>query len=665
LFAPWFLAGLAAIGLPLWLHLLERHRRDPLKFPSLQLFERRTETSVRQRRLKYRWLLALRILMLALLALLFANPFVRRDPAAAGGSKLVLLAIDHSFSMRAEGALDRAKQQAAAQVERIVPGDLGEVVGLSGTAHLLTQATADKAELKAAIASIAPSDGRNSFAELARVAGTITESRKIPLEVHLFSDVQRTAMPGAFAELALPAGTSLIIHAVRAETPNYFVESVTAPSIVGDPKKSRVTAVVGGSQTAGASKTVSLVLNGKTVASRTVSLAANGRAPVEFIGWDAPYSWTRGEVRIDGADALAGDDLFRFTFERADPRKVLFVHEAGRPRSPLYFRAALEAAAEGLFALDPKTAGETAGVELAGYAFVVLSDTGGLPPAFEERLKKFVETGGGVLVAAAGSTAAKGAVPVWGARITETRYASRTAERFFSPSRLDLAHPVLARANKLEGVKVIQAVRIESAGGAVAARLNDGTPLLIDTKLGEGRVLTFASGFDNLSNDLPLHASFVPFVEQAARYLAQIETRPATMTVDAFVDLRAASSQGQAAAEIIDPDGKRVLDLKEAAQVRSHQLSAAGYWEIVRASSRREVVAANPNRAESDLAPAPAEALDLWRKTGSAGGETATPGQVQDRKPVSMWWYVALLLLMAMLAESVVASRHLEPGSAR
>ena len=37
--------------------------------------------------------------------------------------------------------------------------------------------------------------------------------------------------------------------------------------------------------------------------------------------------------------------------------------------------------------------------------------------------------------------------------------------------------------------------------------------------MGEGRVLVFASTFDNISNDFPLHASFVPFVEQTAQYL--------------------------------------------------------------------------------------------------------------------------------------------------
>jgi hypothetical protein len=37
-------------------------------------------------------------------------------------------------------------------------------------------------------------------------------------------------------------------------------------------------------------------------------------------------------------------------------------------------------------------------------------------------------------------------------------------------------------------------------------------------------VEVFASTFDNIDNDFPLHASFVPFVEQTARYLGRMDS---------------------------------------------------------------------------------------------------------------------------------------------
>src|SRR5690242_11629208 len=100
--APWFLAGVAAVGLPIWIHLLKRHRTDPKLFPSLMLFEKREQSSVKHRRLEYLLLFALRALMILLIALLFANPFIKRTTAAKDEKRMLIIAVDRSFSMRAD-----------------------------------------------------------------------------------------------------------------------------------------------------------------------------------------------------------------------------------------------------------------------------------------------------------------------------------------------------------------------------------------------------------------------------------------------------------------------------------------------------------------------------------------------------------------------------------
>src|ERR1700719_501552 len=109
--APWFLAGIAAVGLPIWIHLLKRHKTDPRMFPSLMFFEKREQSSVVHRRLDYLLLFALRVAMLVLLALLFANPFINRAAPKAEGNHVTVIAVDHSFSMRAGDRLARAQDQ--------------------------------------------------------------------------------------------------------------------------------------------------------------------------------------------------------------------------------------------------------------------------------------------------------------------------------------------------------------------------------------------------------------------------------------------------------------------------------------------------------------------------------------------------------------------------
>jgi hypothetical protein len=666
LLAPWFLAGLAAIGLPVWLHLLQQHRVDPVKFPSLQLFERRTETSVRQRRLKYKFLMALRILMFALLALLFAQPFIRREAAAVASRQHYLLVVDNSFSMRSGSRVDRAKSAAQAFADALPANATAQVVTLGGGAHLLTQATPDKADLRSAIASIAPSASRSAFAEVSRTARTIAEARNAPVEVHLFSDLQRTSMPGAFAEMGMPAGAKLVVHDLAGrDSPNFAVESVDAPQVVADTKNVRLTATVRGFATEASTQRVALVLNGRVLDTKPVTVPADGRATVEFTGLDANYGWNRGEVRLEASDALAEDNVMRFAVERADPRKVLFLHEPGRTRSALYFRAALEAASAGLFTLEPLPVDQAGGVDPARYAFVVLSDVVSIPGAWEAKLRDFVRSGGGLWIAAGASAAARGTVPFTGAKIPQTLYAARSADRFYSAGRLDLAHPSVGRANRWEGVRFYQASEIEPPEASeVVARLSNGSPLLIETREGEGRVLTFASGFENVSNDFPLHASFVPFVEQTSRYLARLDTQAPTLLVDSFLELRKSRGENASAIHVVDPRGNRVLELDRAASAQTLRVTEEGFYEINRENNRRELVAVNADRAESDLRRMPDESLEAWKLSGDGAPEAGESAGALERRPVSLWWWVALALLIAALAEALVGARYFEPEAA-
>src|ERR1700761_4652486 len=112
LFAPWFLAALAGLGLPVYLHLLKRQTSKPKQVSSLMLYESRTQASTRHKSLKYFLLLSLRLVMLLLLVVAFANPFVNRDAAAFTSNRLMLIVVDNSFSMRAGTRLADAKEAA-------------------------------------------------------------------------------------------------------------------------------------------------------------------------------------------------------------------------------------------------------------------------------------------------------------------------------------------------------------------------------------------------------------------------------------------------------------------------------------------------------------------------------------------------------------------------
>ncbi|MDX1984983.1 MAG: BatA domain-containing protein [Bryobacteraceae bacterium] len=659
LLAPWFLAGLAALGLPVWLHLLRQHKTTPKQFSSLMFFEPRTQSSIKHRRLKYIALMVARLLLLLLLVLAFANPFIRgSNLGAAARKRLLIAAIDNSFSMRVADRLGRAKQQALGVLNGRNSADLAQVLTINAAVQSLTQPTAESGELIAAVESIEPSHSRSSYGEFARALRAIEQSNRMPLEVHLFSDMQKSSLPPAFADLNLGGNTKLVIHSLAdRNTANWTVETVTAPRSVFDPKKARVIATVAGFHTPAAKRTLTLLVNNKTVASNTVDVPENGRATAEFIGMEASYGFNRGEVRIDAADQLAADDSFVFSVERSDPRSVLFVHEARQGRGLLYYRAALESASEGAFAVEPVTVDQAANIGLSKYGFVVLSDTGPLPPAFEQTLQKYVREGGALLVALGPSSAGQRKVPVLDQPIVESRYASRAAERFLVAGSLDTTHPVLRAAGRWENVKFYQAIRVEPGEAKVLARLADETPLLLEKRVGEGRVMVFTSTFDNISNDFPLRPFFVPFVEQSAGYLTGAEVRASSYTVDSHVELRA--EKGAGTVEVLNPQGKRALSLNEAASARSLPLTEGGFYDIGRANGRHELVAVNSDRKESDLEMAPKETIELWQGTETRPATAAATGQTTAQQNANLWWYVMLAAVLLALAESLLAGNYL------
>jgi hypothetical protein len=658
-FTPWFLAGVAALGLPVWLHLLKKHKTTPLPFSSLMFFERRTQSSIKHRRLQYLLLLALRLALLAFIVLAFAQPFIRsRSAGITRGRKLIVLAIDQSFSMRQGNRLERAKGDAQRTASALRGDDRAQVLAFGSHVRVMAEPTGDAAQLRAAVEAVPPTDERGSYVELARALRSIAQSAKVPVEAHLFSDLQKSSMPANFADLRLGEGIRLVPHAAAGGTTgNFTIEAVNVPRRVYDTKNVRVQATIAGFGTGPAARRVSLILNGRELESKQVNVTATGRASVEFDSLQPSVGLNRGEVRLAGEDAFPNDDRFYFAIDRAEPRRILFVHEAKNTRGLLYFRTALESASGAGFQIDPATPDQAAHLSPEQYAFVVLSDVSQIPSAFDTALRSYVRSGGSVLVALGRSSASIPRVPVFDEAILQARYAARDADRFQTVANFDPAYPAIRNASRLEDVRFYQAVQVRPGDARIAARLSDQTPLILDKQVGEGRVVVFASTFDNISNDFPLHASFVPFVEKTAQYLGRLDEGQANLLVDSYLELRGAGQQASTV-EVLDPQNSRALSLEESTRARNLLLAKSGYYEVRRPSGRHELVAVNVDRHESDLEVIPQETLALWQNTGQAGAAGEQADENGERR-VPIWPYVLAIALALAVAESLVGNRHL------
>ncbi len=655
--APWFLAGIVAAGIPVWLHLLKRYRQTPQPFSSLMFFERRVQSSVKHRRLRYLLLLALRLALLILLAMAFANPFVNRTSAMATRRKLTIVAIDRSFSMRYGDNMERAKAEAHRVINRLRGRDLSEVLAFDSRVEALTQPETDRSVLHAAIDSVHANDQASSFGEFARALRVLGQNTGMRLDAHLISDLQQTSMPPSFADLKMGSHTALELHCIgQKDEPNWAVEAVNAPEHVYDPAHTRIVATISGWETPETSRKVSLALDGQVIASKQVSVPGNGRAQVEFVSFNVPYGEHRGEVRIEPHDDLPADDVFPFSIERSDPREILFLYRSSRAREPFYYKAAMESVSDTGLRVHAEPVERSSVDDFSKYAFIVLGDVGVLDPTLDQKLGAYVRHGGSLLVSVGPNTADAGHLPVTGDRITAT-------EGMQNAGLVDNQDPALLGVGRLENVHFSDTAQLSTTPSSrVAARFADGSPLITEENRGEGHVLTFASTLDNAMNDFCLHPSYLPFVVQTARYLAHSEDSPPAVVTGTPIQLRRTRDE-RSAADVIGPDGKHELSLSDASSALTFRVEREGFYQVQRADGRRMLVAAHADRRESDLTRVPDETLALWRNTGDTAAQAETGMVERQIRPWGLWRYVIIVVLVIAVIESVFANRYLKEES--
>ena len=404
---------------------------------------------------------------------------------------------------------------------------------------------------------------------------------KIPLEVHLISDLQKSGMPPGFADLRLDSDTALIFHPIASEVANWTVEGVTAPQRIYDPKRVRIQATIAGFDTPAAKRNVTLLLNGENAAIEDRRRSASGRAQVN--SWDSkpPTASTKAKSASTPPTLCRPTTATSSQSSAPIPRRSCLSMTAAVRARELYFRTALDASADAAFQMEVQRPEAAANANLRAMRWWCWTIWAHLPAGPRRRIealchRRRLRSGG------AGTRPRRclPRVPVLDEAIDATRYAGREGERFLTVTDFDAGHPALHNVDRLDGVKFYQAIRVTATKSQVLAQLNDGTPLVLERQIGEGKVLAFASTFDNVSNDLPLHASWVPFVAADRGVLGRRRSQqPVNLPVDSYVELRTGDTAARRRSRrSAGPRRKRVLSLEEAATARNFQLNREGFY---------------------------------------------------------------------------------------
>ncbi len=731
---PWMLLGLTGISLPIIAHLLSKKKYEIVQWGAMQFLELGRETR-RRVRLEEFLLLLLRILMIGLIAFWMSRPWasggVFRHLVAAQPRDVVLV-IDSSFSMGWEDGVRTPHQRAIDWAEEFL-GELhsGDTVALldarDQVRDVIGKPTRDFDWVREELDKLPPPSGTSNLAEAcSRGIQILGQTTNLSREVIVITDAQSRCWSTGDASRWLRFDE---LRKQPTVLPRIWVvnvgDEIAKPRTnftVGAIKLSRELTVTdfpiristtirssGGSVPV--SKRVNLEIDGRVIPERAISvqLEPNGETTVEFEHRFATVGSYVVGVSVDG-DALPGDNRSHAALLVAEALPALLVDgddQLDPTRDETFFaRAALSPPRQATpwVRAERATYADWNIAELDRYAAVILANVEQLTPAQIAALRHYVDEGGGLLWALGnrcradfynGELAREGLFP---GRLTKVGSVPAPPPGATDPAGgiyLDddslelpwLTHFRLQNDGTLPETRFQQWWEIDlsatapapSASGTprpapvVAARLSTGSPLLIASDLGRGRILTMTSPLDADWSTLPTRTDYVPLLHEMVFFLASSATRrnvvpgvPLLLPVAAdFVadDFAFYTPQGTEVAVKLTGSTQRKI-------ARLNDTSLSGVYSLERKPrdsdpATRQYFVVDFDRGESDLTPLDETELAFLKKDGRMEFlrtlDELRAGILTDTSRAELWPWV-LFFFLGMLVFEVWMTRRLVRG---
>ncbi|MXZ72666.1 MAG: VWA domain-containing protein [Acidobacteria bacterium] len=682
LLAPLFLLGAVTIAVPIIIHMIQRERKEEVEFPSLMFVRKIPFHSFRRQRIRNWFLLLLRCAALLLLLFAFTRPFFRAAALAAvtEGAREVVVLVDRSWSM---GFGDRwADAQAAAvdALDDLAADDQATVILFDSGAESGQRSTTDRASLRSLVSNAEVGSGVTRYGPALKLAEGIFEASDLPrLEAVLISDFQRSGVESA-SGVRFPPGTVLTPVQVGGDEGDLTNVSVAGVLFQREYFSGRERIQVAARLTnrnavAVSGLDVTLEVEGREVESLTADLPESGSTTVDFAPVTLGDEPMTGAVRIEG-DALPADDVFWFVVSPGQVVRVLLVGNGlAADDSHLFLSRALGIGSEPAFDVRTVTIDALAASDFADREVAILNDTRPPAGAAGAALATFVEEGGGLFVVSGERSAWSGAPDLLpGALGPPADRAGRGGALGF----VDYSHPVFEvfsapRSGDVTTTRFFRYRPIEPADDAtVLARFDDGSPALVERRIGSGAVLLWASTIDTFWNDFAKKPVYLPWVHRVVEHLANYS--PPTPWFSSGQVLNLAEQDvslgdggvGGADYVVMSPSGQRMpvdvggragyIDLAEQGLYEVHDATAPDAFPLS--------LAVNVDLAESDLTVVDPEELASM-VTGRAGGARADGAAAPERvipaedleRQQSIWWYLLVAAALLFLSETLVSNR--------
>jgi hypothetical protein len=608
------LAGMAALAVPILIHLLLKRRKKRLQFSTIRFFQQQDEQSSRRRKLRNWFLLALRLLIVGLLVLAFARPFTRQSEASAAGRKQrrVVFVLDSSASMLATGTDGQRWALAKERIQKVLSGldseDTAALVECASHANVLS-GFAPAASVAQILRDLMPSYGISSLAEglqqavkLIAGAGPNTQSA-----IYLVTDLQKSACRNISSS---PVPQQIEVNVVQVgdlASPNLAIVRLDGTSAEG----TRPQAVIASfSDEDSSSAALEVAIDDQRISSQVLSIKPGVSTNLELTLPPLKPGWHDLKAMLRTRDSLEMDNSRYASVFVPQPAQVLVVEPAGAARvfeqASFFLTSALDPTKDstnsmpGAFNLTQVTPDELIGKLGASpngtsWNVVVLPGIKDLPSGWGKALRTFVDGGGGlILFLGEGMSANRyngeladllparvgnlDSTPELGAAWRIALYDTNTLafSAFRQANSGDLRIPEFTKRFTLEPVE----------GASRLAFFEDGVPLVMARTVGRGRVTLVNTSADTSWNDWPKHKTFVPFIHGLTRYVAQKANHEPSLDNNSFIAGEEfeieTGSQGRLAQFILRrPDHKEArLTADDQGRLRDPGMSSPGTYSL-------------------------------------------------------------------------------------
>ncbi|MFQ5822820.1 MAG: BatA domain-containing protein [bacterium] len=681
---PFFLWGLAVASVPIIIHLIKRNRAIKLPFAAIRFLQMEPHQRIRSQRLKQILLLLMRITAMAILALAFARPYLKN----VGNHSLWLdqkesavILVDNSFSMAYENHFQTAIEEARKLLNTFTPGDQVVVMQFSESAKIIAETKGNFKALGSLLNERLKLSHRstNYLGGIQAAEAVLLESPFEGKTIYLISDFQKSGWDKFYSHWKVQSGIGL--NCIPVGTDDFSNVVVTDLRISGDDEKQRKGDILVrvnnfGNETS--KSKVFLYINKKKIAERYAMIPAGEEKIVQFRKVRFPKTTSAGYVKVQSQnDKINLDNQYFFVFEKKSKSLILAVN--GEPdtrdatKDELFFveRAVNlpNLAKYKLIKSNPKSLNN---YDLDDFRVVLLTNIKDVGRETLERLNYYVRGGGGLIVALGDrvnptifNRLFRDLTP---ANLTNLAFSSLNREYGSILAEVDYQHPIFrpfSEPNQGDPstAQFYQYFHTEPINSeSVVARFDDGSPAILERKVGAGKVVLITSSLDTEWNNLPVKAIFLPMLYQIIQYVAAEKKGQKSFLVGQPVPLGLDrwNRSGKEKLFVQVPSGEKIA-------VKSNifeQTEEPGIYLIRRGNRKQSAgyFAVNIDSKESDLTPIDPEKIkekfvDTSGETEQVASITATAISDKLERRQKLWRFAILGVILILVGETWLANR--------